>query len=312
MARSIEEILEPFLSVQNVLIKPVATLTVLYFVYGLYVLLFGICLRVLLERHDRPNRYLYLGWTISLFILATMLNALETCGYIRQAAVDFDAAKTRQYDKVVQYLGGDTFKTVWLVLSEILSLVISAVADSMLAHRCYIIWGSQKRIIIPTITILVVLNAIGVTETIMISIGISDSNNPSKQELLQTGSKLNTGFWIANAVFNFCLTSLTASRIWWITRQARTSLGSKAYQKYYQTVVAIMSVAKLILFIDLGYTDESETRLESGVIYPTFQIVDTIYSYVISPQRNGLIPFNFFNIVYQVAVRLFSFVRDGP
>ncbi|ESK88837.1 hypothetical protein Moror_17059, partial [Moniliophthora roreri MCA 2997] len=113
MAIPTEEYVAPYITREVVINYPMATLSSMLYVYGLYTILFGSCLRILIQRRDRPNRNLYLAWTIILFVLTTAANVVQAYHQVRQASIDFDAAKTREYHRLVQYLAKDTFKTAY-------------------------------------------------------------------------------------------------------------------------------------------------------------------------------------------------------
>uniref|UniRef100_A0A0W0FHQ3 Uncharacterized protein n=1 Tax=Moniliophthora roreri TaxID=221103 RepID=A0A0W0FHQ3_MONRR len=289
MSSAYEETLAPYLTLQNVLVKPAAKFIVSFFLYGLYTPIFGMCLHILLQRHNRPNRHLYLGGTISLFFLITSLNIIDTYGNFRQAAIYFEAATTKEHDPALAYLRGNKFKTIWKALTQVFGIMTrsanllfdpnsladtpdgSIISNSMLMHRCYVIWGCRRRFAVPMIIVLITVSLIGILQGIMITIGISNTEDPTKQALFQAGPKLNLVFRIANTLFNLSLTCLTAGRIWYIARQLEN-------QKKYCPIIAII--------------------LESGLIYPTVQIIDLIFSYIISPARYGGMPFDFFEVVY--------------
>ena len=48
-----------------------------------------------------------------MFVLATLFTGTEACGLTRQAVIEFDAAKTRDYDRFLQYRIKDVPKTAW-------------------------------------------------------------------------------------------------------------------------------------------------------------------------------------------------------
>ncbi|KAK1224583.1 hypothetical protein PQX77_012513 [Marasmius sp. AFHP31] len=82
-------------------------------------------------------------------------------------------------------------------------------------------------------------------------------------------ANLNFGVEIAIAVFNALLSLLTAGRIWWISREARQHMGATV-QKKYNTIVAVI--------------------IESGLLYPTTQIVSIIIPLTLDPDARGVIP----------------------
>ncbi|ESK89060.1 hypothetical protein Moror_5335 [Moniliophthora roreri MCA 2997] len=274
MSESIDPALEPLLSLQAVVIFPVGSLSAMFFVYGFYVMLFVVALNLLLcPTFERPNRRLYLAWTIILFIMTTFSNIIVAWAYIRQAIIDFVAAKTREYDAFLSYLEGDTLSNVHGTIMNIMPVLINVTADSMLIHRCYLIWGSKKRIGIPLVLIAFATNSLGLVSVIMVTVGIGgDSTKESVWKLLDLGDAIYVRYLIANAVVNSLVTLLTAGRIWWVGRQAMKVVG-----KQYRTIIAIL--------------------LESGMLYPIAIIVPLI----LGPSGTDVSPVNLFPITYQVA-----------
>ncbi|EEB93818.1 hypothetical protein MPER_07482, partial [Moniliophthora perniciosa FA553] len=106
-------------------------------------------------------------------------------------------------------------------------------------HRCYVIWSSRKRVILPLIAAAVLTNIFGVAGAIMLTISVSDPSM-SLNRLYFIGNNVNFAHSVASLVVNFTLTLLTAGRIWWIHRQVR-ALGVSASD------TLVQSVSKIIL-----------------------------------------------------------------
>ncbi|EEB90885.1 hypothetical protein MPER_10849, partial [Moniliophthora perniciosa FA553] len=119
MAETLEEVLEPFISVQSLITAPMITLTLMFFIYGLYVLIFGACVRILYYRKGSPNRALYLGGSTVLFALVTISTGFWTLTYIRQSILGYSAVKTQDYVPFVMYVQGDKLKTATYVVVSI-------------------------------------------------------------------------------------------------------------------------------------------------------------------------------------------------
>ncbi|KAK7032482.1 hypothetical protein VNI00_013050 [Paramarasmius palmivorus] len=292
-----------FLTVGNIIIEPISTLSVMFFIYGVYAILFGICIRILCRRQGRPNLNLYLFWTITLFALTTVANVLETFDYIQEASREFQGALTREYYPVWVYLHHDTLKSTLYSMLNGLWIVTNITADSMLIHRCYVIWGSRKRVALILGVLSLAINAFGIVTIVQSGIGISNTNSESKYQLFLRASTLNTGYNIANAIINVIITSMTgllfnlhgfipyqwhdadslqAGRIWWITRQARAVMGAVVNHRY-KTIVAII--------------------VESGLLYPLFMVPYLVLAigYEFGDNTFGLLPINFTPIIWQVA-----------
>ncbi|KAK7054282.1 hypothetical protein VNI00_003475 [Paramarasmius palmivorus] len=97
----------PYPSIQQIVICPISTLSVMYFVYGIYVLLFGTYIYMMRTSHDqtgeRRNKSLYLFLTVALFVLSTILVVNETYYYVHGAIVGFDVIKDEDHDLGERY-----------------------------------------------------------------------------------------------------------------------------------------------------------------------------------------------------------------
>ncbi|KAJ8079699.1 hypothetical protein PM082_016520 [Marasmius tenuissimus] len=271
---SLEDMVAPFLRVEAVIVQPIITMIVMYFVYGFYCLLFGIAVRTLLkyrEQDRKMNFSLQLTWVALLFVVSTLTTVLETWGMIRQSITEYKSARSRDFEGLFGFLTDDVGNDTWFIMENTLPVVQKS-------HRCYIIWSSNRAIGYTLGMMSFILNAFGFATCIIGAIAL---RVPGKIWLYPVGGKLNTGFSYASPAFNVVLTLLTAVRIWWITREARRTMGPSVATKY-RTIVALI--------------------LETGVLYPAFQLTTIILNSTIDPQSNGLIPINLLPLSVQAAV----------
>ena len=101
------------------------TFQVLMFETGVYLIVFGLSIRIFTRRRDNPAPKLYLWCTISLFVLDTIYVALDAVGYIQGTLVKFDALKNENWDRLFWYLRHDGLKTAWMYVGSALSPPIS-------------------------------------------------------------------------------------------------------------------------------------------------------------------------------------------
>uniref|UniRef100_A0A0W0FWL0 Uncharacterized protein n=1 Tax=Moniliophthora roreri TaxID=221103 RepID=A0A0W0FWL0_MONRR len=273
-----EEDIAPFNSVTTILVQPMVNLTLMFYVYGLYTVLFIISLHVLVHQKDRLNRALYMSFTITLFTLTSAFNIVETFFYARQATLEFTFTKNQDWASFLGYLEHDNVGTILAYTALPLCLVITA--DLMLLHRCYIIWGSSKWIAFPLIFVMLSLAICEIVACVFLVIGISNSADPTKVWLYHQGITIDTVFWLANMGVNVILTLLTAGRIWWITQEAWKQMGPAIKTKY-NTIVTII--------------------LESGIIYPIFLTAATLVDQLADPKLYNSAPFSIWVVAYQVA-----------
>ena len=79
----------------------------------MYVIVFGASLRILC-RHKNASIHIYLSGTISLFVLGTLYVATTIWGLVREAIIEFQAVKTRDYTTFIKYLAYDSGKVAFL------------------------------------------------------------------------------------------------------------------------------------------------------------------------------------------------------
>ncbi|KAJ8077912.1 hypothetical protein PM082_002353 [Marasmius tenuissimus] len=263
---NLAEAFEPFLTVQQVIVLPIATLSCMFLVYGMYTIVFGLCMHVLCRRQSSSSR-LYSVCTVCLFALGSIFVASEVYGCTRQAIIDFRAAKTQDFGPLEKYMDVDVGVTVWECLSNFSATLMNVFADVMLIHRCYILWGSSKILLYIVGGAAFVLNGISITTPIMGAVGLTD---PRMVQVYVTAKRIDNGNTTAIAVFNALLTLLTAGKIWWITREARRNMGMSIHSVQYKAIVAAI--------------------IESGVLYPTSLITSIMVRLIIDPDAHGTLP----------------------
>ncbi|KAJ8074206.1 hypothetical protein PM082_012498 [Marasmius tenuissimus] len=249
----------------SIIVAPTSSLMVMIFLYGFYVLLFGLCLRALFRSTIATKRF-YIILATLLFLMATVICICETWLLVRQAIRLFTPLKTGDWQNMVNYLYSDSGKTALETTLEVTSILMNVVVDVMLIHRIYTIWGCRKRVAIPLAFISFGIAVVGLAGSTMLGIGETDLHIPSNRESYFTGNNIYTGFSIAGAVFNAILTLLAAGRIFWISREASRIMGKDTRTRY-RTIIAII--------------------LESGVLYPAVMIVSVVMQMTLDPEASG-------------------------
>ncbi|KAK1217584.1 hypothetical protein PQX77_019753 [Marasmius sp. AFHP31] len=272
-----EEIVAPFLTVEAVIFQPIATLLPMFLTYGVYIIIFGLCMHVLYHR-DRCGLRLYLVCIIMSFILTSLYVAWETFGKTHETIITFHAAKTQDFGPLIKYLYQDSLATGWIATTAFTSTFMIALADIMLIHRFYVLWGSRKVVLFALGFMGITLNGISFATAFLGSIGSSDFNKFGDVYLVS--GKIDYGNGIALAVFNGILSLLTAGRIWWISREARQHMGMPTHARYRQIVTII---------------------LESGILFPTAMIASNVIPIIVDPNSQGVFPVNLDPIVYLMA-----------
>lgn len=191
------------------------------FFYGLYTVLFSICAYVLLRRRRKIH------WILPFFAVAMYSLATADMAY-----------------------------TLWLLFGKLLNLDLSyqalrwkfwlyvtnnVLADSLLLYRCYVVWDYDKRVVVGPALLLIAATVCG---------------------YLFEGSLSTTLFtdsWVyplTTLVLNVSLTTLTASRIWFLSRKAKRLLESSLLQRYSVTLSML---------------------IESGFIYSLYMVLDLAF-----------------------------------
>ncbi|ESK84182.1 hypothetical protein Moror_16985 [Moniliophthora roreri MCA 2997] len=271
------EELATLLSARLVIVWPITSLSITYFVYGFYVLLFGTCV-YMMRGHQHGNERLdwnlYLSLTVALFVFSTAFVVVYTTDMIYVSITLFTALKTQEYEPLVDLIAHSIEQTIAPFFEGLLSVLLNITAECMLIHRCYLIWGSKRRIAIPLIVASVLTNVLGVIGTALYSFGLSDRTNHSKLTLYDIGKTITAAYETASPAINSILTLLTAGRILWIHRQVRVHNVHTTSDKL------IRSVSRIIV--------------ESGSLYPIFSIVALITA---NTATIDAIPFDFSPLV---------------
>ncbi|KAJ8092864.1 hypothetical protein PM082_023497 [Marasmius tenuissimus] len=268
MATSIEEQIAPFLSFQACVVQTVSTLSVLCLVYGIYMVIFGLAIRVL-YRCDTPSSKLYLGFTLVLFALTTFANVMAIWKNIAVSRHTFDVVKTKEYQRLVDYLAHDQALNVIFICENLTFTLTNAITDVMLIHRCYIIWSRHKLILYPLLLCSLSIACIGTASVILGGIGVRDVDVPSNQRLYDLDNAISSPWIITVAVFNLILTFMTGGRIWWISREAQKFM-KKDLRMDYNTLVALI--------------------LESELLYSLTLIAVVVFQLFLLPSGHGFAP----------------------
>lgn len=141
----------------------------------------------------------------------------------------------------------------------------NVIADCLVLHRCFMIWGRDKRVIAFPLFALIATSVCGY----VLQAAVTSSN---------IKWKANGIYLFMTLALNIIVNILMASRIWWISRRVSAVLGKELARKYrYATALIIESGAiySLYLFLDLILI---ETQLDVGLtqivaIVPTLIIV---------------------------------------
>ncbi|ESK84177.1 hypothetical protein Moror_16980, partial [Moniliophthora roreri MCA 2997] len=125
-------------------------------------------------------------------------------------------------------------------------------------HRCYVIWGSKKRVALPLVVASVFANAIGVIAIILVTIGGSDLRIDSNRHFNTVGGTMDTAYDIISLIVNSMLTLLTGM----LPPPISFTFGANICMQCRTHLVDPSAMSRIIL--------------ESGLLYPTMGIVTLI------------------------------------
>jgi len=185
------------------------------FLYGLYSILFAICLYVLGQR-QKTAHWILPTFAIAMFTIATT-DIIYTYYLIFAKLFKVGLSFT------------DLRPKYWFYVTN------NVLADTLLWYRCYAIWGCKVRVVLGPIILLVAGTACGY---------IFEGSQP----------RLFKHAWIyptLTLILNLLVTGLTAGRIWWFARNAQRLLGQNIVQRY-NTTVAILIESGFIYSVYIG------------------------------------------------------------
>ncbi|KAF8895285.1 hypothetical protein BD779DRAFT_715172 [Infundibulicybe gibba] len=169
--------------------------------YGIYLALFFVCVHILL-RNKRTVQSPLLVLAILMFTLATA-----------------DIGVTYAY-LLRHLLRGEITPFKYIYPKLMLYTTNSALGDTLVIYRCYVVWGHDKRIIIFPCVLLLSATICGYL-------------------LPSLGQSFPVYLWMSLAL-NSLVTILTAGRIWWISRKARRILGDDLVKRYNSAIAVIV------------------------------------------------------------------------
>lgn len=213
------------------------------FLYGIYAVLFGICMFVLAQRHRRAQspppppftwgralHWMLPAWAIAMFALAYA-----------------DIVYT--YFIFFVHLLRGTFGFSVLYPKYVLFVTNTILADTLLLFRCYVVWGYRRRVVVgPALLLLAATVCVYLFEGASI--------------------RLFGHSWVYLAMtfaFNVIVTGLTAGRIWYLARRT-------PHRQRYNTSVAILlesgAIYCVYMILDLAFYHNSAGNavLDAGLI----------------------------------------------
>ncbi|ESK89990.1 hypothetical protein Moror_7942 [Moniliophthora roreri MCA 2997] len=239
---------------------PLATFSALVFTYGFYTLLFIASLYVLdINPRGKQQKIFHIVSSTLLFLLVT---GQVLCHLVSEGVALHSAWV------VVLSLGSTLDSSLSGKFQEAafwFFTLINTLAEIILIHRTWVVWGFSKRIIIIPILFTLANLATGIVGHMLTQLR---STQKTAEGLSETQSILFSGVFMGvNVLTNLVLTGLLAGRIWYI-RHTNSKLLGRVYTKRYSALISII--------------------LESGALYPLFLIANIVLTFGVFPVKDRL------------------------
>jgi hypothetical protein len=124
------------------------------------------------------------------------------------------------------------------VLKLAIYVTNNVIADGLVIYRCYIVWGSLWSVLVVPITMLIGTTICGYRSVYNFSQG---------QNITPTTTAWGDAMFILSLLTNLLVTTLIASRIYWIGRRSNAVNGPGHSQKYNYTVAIVLESGALYL-----------------------------------------------------------------
>ncbi|KAJ6497280.1 hypothetical protein C8R45DRAFT_124398 [Mycena sanguinolenta] len=186
------------------------------FFYGIYLVLFCICIYILLNRPRNLGNIILLVTAFALFTLATVqavINLVLGTGEIENFDIPYDQ------------LGDGT---------DVIYTFNNFIADGLVIYRCYVVWNNNVWVTILPILMLIASTVLGVVESFDFSISLYP-------------------FFAVSLATNVLVTMLTAGRIWWISRYSRSYLKTAEKRRYVSAIAILVESGMLYSATVLAY-----------------------------------------------------------
>ncbi|KAF7293171.1 Ras-GEF domain-containing protein [Mycena chlorophos] len=251
--------------------------------FGIYTSLFVQCLHLLY--HTRRAHYrLYLSAMCALYLLSTLHIVLAfTWAAITDTAdyAIYEVFSLKQPLPVLSRPGDPPVVHALATLIKALWVVSNGIADAVLIHRLYIIWGGNPR----AVALPVVSYSLTMISAVVDLLPLPPAATRSALIVAMSSVFLT----------NVLSSALTAGRIWFMSRSCKRVVGTKRRARYTQLMVII---------------------LESGLIYPALLVI-TIAVFV-APTTPTVAVLSCFAVLYHIVgiaptliiVRVSSGVND--
>ncbi|KAJ6478285.1 hypothetical protein C8R45DRAFT_1006953 [Mycena sanguinolenta] len=229
--------------------------------YGIYVNLFLLSIYTLSRRRRTPGINFLIAASCVMAVVATTQMAVNIAGTVITAHFVQQLVHVKVLNRPQSVRTLETVENVLLAINNV-------VTDLFFMYRCYVIWGCQRKVLIPPTLLMLA--------TLLASILASRTTSITNAQI---------PFCLAAAT-NLVLTALTAGRILWILRQSSHVGRDNTYRRRYNRAIgiilesgAIYCIAALFLLIAASqdnmdiFTVGFAVEQQLLIIIPTFTLV---------------------------------------
>ncbi|KAJ7504909.1 hypothetical protein B0H11DRAFT_2221097 [Mycena galericulata] len=246
----------------NTMLFTVSVNSTVLLLYALYVVLFIFSLYTLHQRKPAALKFLRVTSWLT-FVLATcgILIVITTTGISMRMNYLLVRGST---DTAARLL---SLYHALALAQDVILAVNNLVTDLLLLYRCYVIWGSRRRIlVVPGLMMLATVvvacvTVLGYYHLIILSLDI-DTRVP----------------FIMGGATTILLTCLTGGRIWYIRREGRL-LAQRMPRRLYDTAVAVIlesgllyCLCVIIYVISVSVPSSASTTIFNGVSWGLVQV----------------------------------------
>jgi len=200
-----------------------AAAAVAFITYGMYVVLFGICLYFQLQHQQKSKgRYVLIIYTCAMFVTST----IYLCFGAKWSEIEFveSTADTAAFASALSSQLALTKNTA--------SVVNIWLADSLILYRTYVIWGGSFYILIGPFMLF--LGAVASAIALLI-----ETAKPGAVFGMVLISDFGTAFWSISLSLNVISTTLIAGKLMWHQRSLRQAGIPQSDQ--YMSIAAILA-----------------------------------------------------------------------
>ncbi|KAK1221511.1 hypothetical protein PQX77_015630 [Marasmius sp. AFHP31] len=260
LSEPIVQALEPYFSVQTVIIRPIGSLSLMFLFYGIYVVTFEISLNVAFRRREPTASKVFMNGVVSLFVLITVINAALAWSMTSDTIFLYNTTRAQDYIALSKYVSlNDPHLASRMV--QFCLLDMSSVAVRFTGAGSFGAPKNQSSDFSPCLSLLDMVSnrsspaenlptspqALNLAVMVMGEVAISRGNFA----LYRTSTNITNLLVIMGSIHSLLLSFATGGRIWWISREVRLLIGRDGSNTRYRTIIA--------------------TILETGILYSASQ-----------------------------------------